>query len=436
MKNFSLSSKKWLNGFTLVELIVVIIILAILWTISFLSFQWYSKDARDSVRLSDIKNIETWLEVFSLRAWIYPEPDNSTSYSWWNNIIFKQWVFWDNATRVININKNPIDPKTKSKYTYSVSRGWNYYQIWADSENSQSSIINTSYASNSNSAIVRWNYSFDPSLPSLIVVPSSITSSWIFDQNVCFVIDWWKNSLNNCIEKKKDMSLKDYDGSLVWYWDMETLSWSMLKDLSWNGNDWSASGGVVIGGSGWIIGKSTFLDGINDYFEVTNNSSLNLTNTHTFEAIYTYSKAFTWAGWNPIFNKPFTSHIPPYYQYHFGITSPLYNSTINQCGFGDTFLSEYKFDCWNTLFNNQSFYFVSVYNWNTNYLYVNGTKVNESKVDANFTDYGRNLYIWSYGNLINFGSAYYLAWNIDELKIYNRALSDQEVAQQSKIAWF
>ena len=48
-------------AFTLVELIVVITILAILWTIAFISLQWYSKDARDSIRISDVSNMKTSL---------------------------------------------------------------------------------------------------------------------------------------------------------------------------------------------------------------------------------------------------------------------------------------------------------------------------------------------------------------------------------------
>ena len=58
---------KIIKGFTLVELIVVITILAILWTISFISLQWYSMRSRDSVRISDIKNIITNLELFKLK---------------------------------------------------------------------------------------------------------------------------------------------------------------------------------------------------------------------------------------------------------------------------------------------------------------------------------------------------------------------------------
>lgn len=45
-------------GFTLVELIVVITILAILGTIGFIAIQGYSSSARDSVRVSDMRNIE------------------------------------------------------------------------------------------------------------------------------------------------------------------------------------------------------------------------------------------------------------------------------------------------------------------------------------------------------------------------------------------
>jgi len=80
--------KKW---FTLVELIVVITILAILWTIAFLSFQWYSRDARDSKRTSDVNNMKTTLELFNVNTWKYPSPDSlsTISYSW--DTVWYQW---------------------------------------------------------------------------------------------------------------------------------------------------------------------------------------------------------------------------------------------------------------------------------------------------------------------------------------------------------
>lgn len=51
------------KGFTLVELIVVITILAILGTIAFISLQGYSTDAKNSKVTSDLKNIASALEA-------------------------------------------------------------------------------------------------------------------------------------------------------------------------------------------------------------------------------------------------------------------------------------------------------------------------------------------------------------------------------------
>lgn len=51
---------KW---FTLVELIIVITILAVLGTIGLVSYQWFTSDARDSKRVSDISSLWNALET-------------------------------------------------------------------------------------------------------------------------------------------------------------------------------------------------------------------------------------------------------------------------------------------------------------------------------------------------------------------------------------
>lgn len=55
--------KKMQKGFTLVELIVVITILAILGTIAFISLQGYSQDARDSKVTSDVRSLASAIET-------------------------------------------------------------------------------------------------------------------------------------------------------------------------------------------------------------------------------------------------------------------------------------------------------------------------------------------------------------------------------------
>ena len=109
------------NAFTLVELIVVIIILTILWTIAFISMQWYSATSRDSVRITDIKTMKIWLELYHLQVWSYPNPSDATpiTYSWW--IIWNQWTFWESVIKNLSkINEKPVDPLTEVEYTYSV----------------------------------------------------------------------------------------------------------------------------------------------------------------------------------------------------------------------------------------------------------------------------------------------------------------------------
>jgi type II secretory pathway pseudopilin PulG len=113
----------------LVELIVVITILAILWTIAFLSFQWYSTSARDGVRISDMNNINKLLSIHQLKWWKYPQPDDyiTISASW--IIIWYQWVIWTNASRIINTNKIIIDPLDNIPYTYYTNKTHTSYQL-------------------------------------------------------------------------------------------------------------------------------------------------------------------------------------------------------------------------------------------------------------------------------------------------------------------
>ncbi len=117
--------------FTLVELIVVITILAILWTIAFISLQWYSANSRDSVRISDTSNMKTALELFHLDAGKYPLPDNygTAQYIW--DTLFYQGTFWTNVLQSVsrNMSEVPTDPLTEQEYIYSVSVNKNELEI-------------------------------------------------------------------------------------------------------------------------------------------------------------------------------------------------------------------------------------------------------------------------------------------------------------------
>lgn len=140
------------KAFTLVELIVVIIILAILWTISFIAIQGYTKKARDSVRKSDISTITKSLELHKVKTWIYPEPTAPTevTFSWAE--VWTQWVIWKSVIDVVDwLTKIPTDPLTDLPYTYSNLNTKREFEVaavfeWNISINNNLKLLEETYA--------------------------------------------------------------------------------------------------------------------------------------------------------------------------------------------------------------------------------------------------------------------------------------------------
>ncbi len=171
------------QAFTLVELIVVITILAILWTISFISLQWYSKNARDSIRISDTSNMKISLELFHLNSGKYPLPDDYGTFTYLWSDLFYQWYFWNNVIQSIsrNMTEVPTDPLTDKKYIYSVANNKNELEILSLLE-WDSLTLNTINQTNAALTVVTpritWNYNrlFIKTSTHIVPIPSIITS--------------------------------------------------------------------------------------------------------------------------------------------------------------------------------------------------------------------------------------------------------------------
>ncbi len=100
------NSKK---GFTLVELLIAISIIAILTALGFSTYQAVYKASRDSKRLSDLKFIQSGLQQYHADQKFYPFsviPDSELSYT---NAAGKKFVY---LTRV------PNDSVPQPDYTY------------------------------------------------------------------------------------------------------------------------------------------------------------------------------------------------------------------------------------------------------------------------------------------------------------------------------
>lgn len=120
--------QKTKNWFTLVELIVVITILAILWTIAFISLQWYTRDARDSWRITNLSKINRYLEVFKIDNYLaYPDDYVELRASW--SVILFQWNFWKWVWEKVKVWDLPKDSLDDTYYTYSIDKRQKNYQI-------------------------------------------------------------------------------------------------------------------------------------------------------------------------------------------------------------------------------------------------------------------------------------------------------------------
>jgi prepilin-type N-terminal cleavage/methylation domain-containing protein len=241
--------KSGLNqAFTLVELIVVITILAILWTIAFISFQNYTSNARDWVRIADLNSIKKNLELFITEKWFYPTPDNVTNitYSW--AIAWSQWTVWDNViTNLARLNKKPTDPLTNSEYTYSITNAKTEYQLSSINEwwlSYDIPLTNQTYAATLKTATAKVTWSYNEKLLKvstggidyILAVPSIINAD-LADTSLQSIINNRKLVYNN-YQNLPD-SYKNTWYTMTWWFNfappsniIEVYTWSLTNLLN------------------------------------------------------------------------------------------------------------------------------------------------------------------------------------------------------------
>ena len=131
------------KGFTLVELIVVIVILSILWTIAFVSFQGYGKESRNTKRISDIGVISRAIifetnQSVNIMHTVSEQTENIVPNIrlWWD-IGTGAWMYtaWIPNYNVLDMNKWLfIDPNGKEYRVWVTLYGWGRHQVTANIE--------------------------------------------------------------------------------------------------------------------------------------------------------------------------------------------------------------------------------------------------------------------------------------------------------------
>ena len=145
------------KAFTLVELIVVITILAILWTIAFISLSWYSKEARDSKRITDTSSLLSKINIEEVR-WtnlsdlIITEADTVTLKILWEDNPNVQSFRKANFKTLKEDEKNFEDPFKKGQY-YPMA-----YAIWWEWKDAYKFVQIATVSEKENRNIIKWNY--------------------------------------------------------------------------------------------------------------------------------------------------------------------------------------------------------------------------------------------------------------------------------------
>ncbi len=137
-------------GFTLIELMVVMAILAILVGIGAGSFTSSQRKSRDSTRKANLKAMATALELYYLDKGIYPSDDGGGGMKGCGaddapTVCAPNSIFQD-ANGTIYMQQFPTDPSPAQKYYY-ISPATNQYKIYAHLENLQDpAIMETPYS--------------------------------------------------------------------------------------------------------------------------------------------------------------------------------------------------------------------------------------------------------------------------------------------------
>lgn len=111
--------KKKAHGFTIIELLVVIIVIAILASISIVTYNGIQQRARDAQREQDIAQIIKALELYYMRNGRYPLSSGSTALNGYWSTSYEP-TSWANVMTQLTpfVSSLPVDPKNDGVFGY------------------------------------------------------------------------------------------------------------------------------------------------------------------------------------------------------------------------------------------------------------------------------------------------------------------------------
>lgn len=202
-----------------------------------------------------------------------------------------------------------------------------------------------------------------------------------------------------------------------WRFDGSSLDSSGLNN---NGTFFGGTPNYVAG----VNGLALELDGLDDFVRVANNASLNPPAALSLAA-WARIRPFGGSGSDPIIDKAYFSHNPPYYQYQLGVTGSQYSVSQRSLSFvaststGNAGAGSngpgYTTGIWA--------FIVGTFDGSVAKFYINGELVSANEKTGTPSDFGSPVQFGKFNNL-----PFYLPAAIDDIRIFDRAISPDEVA--------
>jgi prepilin-type N-terminal cleavage/methylation domain-containing protein len=259
------------TGFTFVELIVVITILAILATIGFWTYQWYLAWGRDTNRLVQLNDIHDGLELYSINSRL-PFPEDMIEIQANGETFAYQGYAWEWVIQAIGYDGGWKDTEYGTYLTFMLWMDQRSFQLMTYIDDSQllsDTIISSSYANQDYTAM----YPKVLGAPLWVLVEDitnaplqeidAISTTWLFDvvTGSGEIISYFTDTNKITTRKGEDISMIIPDKSCArikelwrWKWSGEysiSPTWSSKKrvycDMETDGWGWTF---------GWYIDES------------------------------------------------------------------------------------------------------------------------------------------------------------------------------------
>jgi len=213
--------------------------------------------------------------------------------------------------------------------------------------------------------------------------------------------------------------IEDDEAGLVALWHLNEGGGSTVSDSSGNGNT-----GTLINGTTWVdgkFGKALSFDGVNDYVEVANSASLDLTGNEITMEAWVYGSFPTNYKRYVVINK-YKRSVGGYGLIIYRHSSPSGNARA----YLNTDTGRSEGFCIGVVSQNNWTHIAFTWNSPNGSLYINGVKKSDCELNGSIASYSdRALWIGKRGGASS--ADVYFNGIIDEVAIYNRALSASEI---------